>query len=162
MSEVLSTGHVYVVRNAAGEYKIGRTIDLTARLYSLNGTVGERLHLVHAMTCDDAVHVERFLHRRYFSKRLGGEWFRLADEDIEELKAISHVPDGALPELYEPERLITLTCQVPHHLNRAIERHVVRVNSRRSRHEEKYRKQDAVREALELLIQQHSLPDVLE
>lgn len=161
MSSVMSAGQVYTVRNAARGYKIGRTFDLAARLYGLNEAVGERLNLVHAMTCDDAVHVECFLHRRYFSERLGDVWFRLADEDVQELKAIGHVPDGPLPEIYEPERPITLSCQA-HHLNRAIERPVVRVNRTRRRYEEKYRKQDAIRGALELFIQHHPLLEAPE
>jgi len=48
----------------------------------------ERLH---SISCQDAVAAELTLHKKFSSKRVKGEWFKLSRADIEQIKAIHNL-----------------------------------------------------------------------
>lgn len=51
--------------------------------------------LVHAIASDEPYKVEKALHRRFRDQRVQGEWFLLAQDDIDRLKLLSSVPTYA-------------------------------------------------------------------
>ena len=70
---------VYIIR--AGEHgpcKIGWADDIEARRRQLQGAHPELLHVLR--TIDGARTVERWLHKRFATLRLLGEWFRFDAE----------------------------------------------------------------------------------
>jgi hypothetical protein len=70
-------GIVYVLTDASGLYKIGRTVDLAGRLRDIalgNPTV----RVIAYFETHNAPAVELLLHGFYASSRVVGEWFDLA------------------------------------------------------------------------------------
>jgi hypothetical protein len=77
-------GKVYLLANSEwSQFKIGiSTKDIDNRLKSLKTGNGSEISLVKSF---DTIHhrkVEKWMHNKYNSKRLVGEWFALNDDDI--------------------------------------------------------------------------------
>ena len=72
---------VYLLR--AGEFfKIGWTNTLLRRIEDLQAGLPEVAELVHVIRTPDPRGTEALWHRRFSGKRVRGEWFRLAPEDV--------------------------------------------------------------------------------
>jgi hypothetical protein len=77
-------GQVYVIQS--GEHcKIGRTHDVRKRVLALQTGSPHPIRLLTVIATEDAMAVEKGLHRRYAHKRRSGEWFALTPEDIAEI-----------------------------------------------------------------------------
>lgn len=76
---------VYIV-GASGNYKIGHTKNLEARVSELQTGNAERLIIITVIQSHDPVFLEGCLHRKYEKKRIRGEWFSLDEEDVAYLK----------------------------------------------------------------------------
>jgi hypothetical protein len=76
-------GVVYVLK-AEGHphYKIGKTRQFTQRMSAFGIQLPFKVSLVHTLETDDIGWLERFLHKRFESKRVNGEWFLLNQDDI--------------------------------------------------------------------------------
>lgn len=70
-----------LIDNAAGLYKIGRTVDVDKRFAALS-VANPSISVV--MVIDD--NVENELHKTYSTKRVKSEWFCLTDKDINDIK----------------------------------------------------------------------------
>jgi len=79
-------GIVYLLRADNALVKIGITIDFRRRLATLNTLMPYSLEVVLLIDCDNCISLEQLLHSRFASKRIRGEWFRLCDDDIEQLR----------------------------------------------------------------------------
>lgn len=88
-------GYVYVLRADNGVYKIGQSTQIDDRIKQLSIQLPYELELVHVIETDHVINAEQLLHNRYAEKRRGGEWFALTDEDLEEIKALSHLHASA-------------------------------------------------------------------
>jgi len=88
-------GYIYVVRASTGEYKIGRSGDVSARLQSLITSAPCALELVHKIPADDCRSAEKMLHAKYFEKKLRGEWYRLDQADLADLLSMREFTGGA-------------------------------------------------------------------
>jgi Meiotically up-regulated gene 113 len=80
--ERASYGFVYLVKGHPGEYKIGRTKLVDRRLSELGATASIEHELVHEIKTDDPSGVEAYWHKRFATKRMRGEWFRLSPTDV--------------------------------------------------------------------------------
>lgn len=91
---------VYVVGPAnSSVVKIGTTTNLTNRVNGIQ--TGHPLLLLARWTCPGGVELEAFLHRRFDSIRMNGEWFNFEGSDpVDEIAKASErfyrLPDGAL------------------------------------------------------------------
>jgi predicted GIY-YIG superfamily endonuclease len=75
-------GYVYLVRAHSGEYKIGRSKDVRARLRSLATSAPFEFELIHEIPADDCASAERALHVQFSNKKIRREWFQLGEGDV--------------------------------------------------------------------------------
>lgn len=81
-------GHVYLITNDYNHYKIGVTKgDVSKRIRQLQTGNSERIELVNSYESDNYNHIERWLHRKLFIKRLEGEWFELTESEVLDFKS---------------------------------------------------------------------------
>lgn len=82
------SGCVYVFEAVGmGFYKIGRTYDLRQRRKNLVALPFD-IRLVQRIEVPDPVQLEALLHFRFRDKRVNGEWFKLNDNDLQEIAEI--------------------------------------------------------------------------
>lgn len=79
-------GYVYILQALTGEYKIGKSVNPKKRIGQLQTNLPGVATLVHTIETDQMLWLEQFLHSRFASKKIRGEWFALSDEDITDLK----------------------------------------------------------------------------
>lgn len=80
-------GYVYVMETEGGLYKIGRCSMRSRRIAELPAKMPYATSVVLQIACDDAPEAERLLHSQYAAKHVRGEWFRLDDRALYELKS---------------------------------------------------------------------------
>lgn len=82
-------GYVYLFQ-CGDLYKIGTSTDVEMRLKAVRkrapGTV-----LLHSVLSDDPYRAEKFLHLKFGSERVTGEWFELSQEDVHWIKRIKTI-----------------------------------------------------------------------
>lgn len=78
-------GFVYLMKST-GKYKIGKAACVEKRYRQIATMIPVPLELIHFIKVEDALGVEAFWHRRFKSKRVGGEWFELDAADVEAFK----------------------------------------------------------------------------
>lgn len=69
-------GFIYVLTDASGLFKIGRTADLDSRMISMRG-VNPTVRLLAYFESKNAPEMERALHNAFRHSRVIGEWFDL-------------------------------------------------------------------------------------
>jgi hypothetical protein len=79
-------GFVYLIKGHPGEFKIGHTNLVDRRVSELGATFPIEQELVHTIKTDDPAGVEAYWHKRFESKRMKGEWFRLKPDDVRAFK----------------------------------------------------------------------------
>jgi hypothetical protein len=87
-------GYVYLVRAHTGEYKIGRSRDVSARLRSLATSAPIAFELIHKIPADDCGLAERLLHARCSEKRIRREWFQLDHHDVIDFCQLKEFSNG--------------------------------------------------------------------
>lgn len=75
-------GFVYVI-GRTGCYKIGKAINVQARLKQLQSGSSFGLRILREWSTDDAYKLEKSIHRVLASKRRHGEWFSVSLKDID-------------------------------------------------------------------------------
>ena len=81
------SGYVYILKNGGRqEYKIGISDSIPKRGMQLSTLSPENLELIHSIKATSPKAVERFLHDKFNSKRIQGEWFNLSTSDIKWIK----------------------------------------------------------------------------
>lgn len=83
------SGFVYLVQSPTGAYKIGRTVDPDNRMRTFLIKLPFEVEYVCVIPTSDMRGLESELHAKFASKRLRGEWFALAAEDIEYIKGLA-------------------------------------------------------------------------
>ena len=83
------SGYVYLLRGQ-GYYKIGLTKNVDRRIGEISPTVPFETEIVCIIATDDIHGTEAELHNKFADKRVKGEWFELADEDVNYISALSN------------------------------------------------------------------------
>lgn len=79
-------GYVYIIE-CQGFYKIGRAIDPEKRVKSLIRTIMPfDFNLYFKVPCHNSARTERFLHHEFRACHVRGEWYRLSDEELAQVK----------------------------------------------------------------------------
>ena len=83
-AEVDKSGYVYLLKG--GEYyKIGRTNDINRRVTEVGILLPFEVKLVCSIETDDMCYLETSLRKRFADKRVGGEWFKLDEDDVQSI-----------------------------------------------------------------------------
>lgn len=86
-------GFVYVIKSSTGLFKIGHANDVWRRFdQHRHDYPGETLDMVSVIEADNRYECEKFLHKRFSAKRVRGEWFDLAPDDVACLVDLSARP----------------------------------------------------------------------
>lgn len=80
---------VYLLKTAAGHFKIGCTVNLEGRLKTFATTLPISSAYECILPCENMLNTERRLHERFRDKRQSGEWFDLSPEDVEYIKRLA-------------------------------------------------------------------------
>lgn len=81
-------GYVYLMRSGNGYYKIGISKKVEGRLDGLKRQFPVEIEVIHYIASKQYRDVERYLHRKYESKRIEYEWFNLESKDIKWIKSL--------------------------------------------------------------------------
>jgi hypothetical protein len=93
---ILQSPVVYFVQADGDMVKIGWTTDLSKRLSSLRSSLPQQLELLRRI--DGGKVTEKWLHKRFADRRVGGEWFEFCPE------MMTIIPPDELPAV--PSRLL--------------------------------------------------------
>lgn len=88
---IAEKGYIYLIRASTGQYKIGRTKDISSRFNFFVVKLPFEIDLIHHFEADDMRKAEAELHERYKGQRVNGEWFDLDSQDVEVIKGISEI-----------------------------------------------------------------------
>ncbi len=83
-------GFVYLMQ-WEDEYKIGKAVDVERRQKRLARELDRDITVLHRIFSADYTRAESDLHRKYDDKRLHGEWFALAADDVAWLLSIDRL-----------------------------------------------------------------------
>lgn len=81
--ELPINGYVYIVRSVTGHCKIGCAKDPNDRLRTFGVKLPFEIELDLLIPTDDHRALEKKLHQLFDYERVGGEWFKLSESDIE-------------------------------------------------------------------------------
>ncbi|ATW59350.1 hypothetical protein Cl131_gp082 [Aphanizomenon phage vB_AphaS-CL131] len=86
-------GWIYVIHAVdLGLFKVGCSKNPEARLGQLiKSQIPSELVLVHQSKSDSMYADEKMIHKLYASRQVSGEWFRLTNEDLAQIKTLSFV-----------------------------------------------------------------------
>lgn len=74
---------LYLIENPENEtYKIGKSKNPNKRLKQLQTANGIKLNLIHCFESEFVDTIERYLHKRFLSCKIEGEWFKLNKEQV--------------------------------------------------------------------------------
>lgn len=93
-SDTDRSGFVYVIQDASGLVKIGRTKDIEKRLRALSTGASSTLSVVTYWSCEDAAEREAIEHEFWSEYRVRGEWFCIPDHILNIWREFSgsHMP----------------------------------------------------------------------
>ena len=83
------SGFVYLLKGETGQYKIGKAKNPENRLKTFTVKLPFHVEYVCTIRTVDMRELEQALHEQFADKRIDGEWFDLATEDIEYIKAMA-------------------------------------------------------------------------
>lgn len=75
--------YVYLIKADNGLIKIGIASDVNGRFINIDSMSPVPLSLLFSFYNEDALRVERKLHKRFAAKRVKGEWFNLSRNEID-------------------------------------------------------------------------------
>lgn len=83
------SGYVYLIQSPTGFYKIGRTTNPKDRMKTFSVKLPFEVEYVCIIQTEDMYGLEQSLHQQFASKRVNGEWFQLAPDDVEHIKGMA-------------------------------------------------------------------------
>jgi predicted GIY-YIG superfamily endonuclease len=82
-------GFVYLMRSGNGYHKIGITKNIKQRVNGIRIEFPIEIDVVHYIASNNHRGVEKFLHKKYSSKRVQHEWFNLEPQDIQWIESLN-------------------------------------------------------------------------
>lgn len=96
--------NIYVVKvNDQQLFKIGITQNVKRRVYQLQTANPFIVKLLFSSVSTSALLIETYLHKRYKSKNVSGEWFTLSESDLIEMQDIIANWEEVFKEICEKE-----------------------------------------------------------
>lgn len=89
------SGFIYLLFADTGLYKIGLSVNPSARAKYINQTMSENVIMLHTFPAQDRYEAERRLHDLFASKRQRGEWFSLSAGDVDYVRSLEKFEGGA-------------------------------------------------------------------
>lgn len=90
-----SAGFIYFLKESlTGTIKVGYSKRLDKRIFNFGVTLPFDIELIHVIFSLNVKHTEKLFHVYFKKKRVNGEWFRLTDSDIlniRQLKLPEHI-----------------------------------------------------------------------
>jgi hypothetical protein len=96
-------GYIYILSDGCGNYKIGRTAKLDQRIKQLAIQLPYKVYVAMAFRVVNSVYYEQKLHHWYQDKRTNGEWFKLDDGDLDEIRQHGHLRTVYREKVGQPE-----------------------------------------------------------
>lgn len=87
-------GYIYLVESG-GNYKIGLSNRPDVRMKQLGLQMPQAFQLLHTIPASNMAWAEKHLHQKFASKRLNGEWFQLAPDDVAWICALTELKEEA-------------------------------------------------------------------
>jgi len=86
------SGYVYLIHLMNTEfYKIGKTNNVSRRIESeISPKLPEEVGIICSIASTDCLSLEKELHAKFADKRKNGEWFTLAQDDIDYIKGLAN------------------------------------------------------------------------
>lgn len=86
-------GYVYLIRaiEPQSHYKIGLSKNPVTRIESLDVILPYPVEVIHLIKTDNMRGLEKSLHKQFEDKRVNGEWFALADADVQAICAMKGI-----------------------------------------------------------------------
>lgn len=103
--EARATRYLYLIRDGENSYKIGSAKNPKVRLDQLQVGCCRRLALIWSIQTELAKWIEDYLHRKFRSQRLLGEWFSLNAVDVQWIKSLTAEGVSNLWQEEKPSRL---------------------------------------------------------
>jgi hypothetical protein len=88
-NKIKKSGYVYLIQSVTGHHKIGRSVNPHNRLKTFGVLLPFEIEYIALIKSDDHIGLERYLHDKFASQRVNGEWFNLDPEDVEYFKALA-------------------------------------------------------------------------
>lgn len=85
----VESGYVYLIRSEQGAYKIGKSKNAERRISAMGVKLPFPIEPIQIIKTDDMNNLEAQLHYKFIEKRIEGEWFNLAPDDIEYIKGLA-------------------------------------------------------------------------
>ncbi len=82
-------GYVYLLQSPTSAYKIGKTKNPKDRATTFSVLMPFEVEFIVLIPADDMHALERELHNHFAHKRVNGEWFNLAPDDVEYIKSLA-------------------------------------------------------------------------
>ncbi len=100
------SGFVYLAAIEFGAdavfYKVGRTKHFKRRIHQLERALLRKIEPVRIFLCNDYYKGERFFHNKFDGKKIGGEFYKLENEDLKWLETLEGIDtDALLPISFE-------------------------------------------------------------
>lgn len=82
--------YVYLIQDTSitGYFKIGKTNCPSRRMNEFGVKLPMDLMVIHIIPCKNMSQLEAQLHQQYIAKRVNGEWFTLAPQDVSDIKEL--------------------------------------------------------------------------
>lgn len=87
-------GYIYLLRAENGYYKIGRSVEISKRLASLQRDFPIAIKLVYSYRHSDYIKEEARLHSLYKEFRKQGEWFALPPKAVRAIRALGKISNA--------------------------------------------------------------------
>jgi len=82
--------YVYLIQEDFSKtIKIGYTCNPNRRLTEFKIQLPFEIEHIHTMRCAKGRETEKLLHQHYHKKRVNGEWFRLSEQDVDDIKKLN-------------------------------------------------------------------------
>jgi hypothetical protein len=125
----VSSRFVYLAIAANGLHKIGWSRTPTERMRTVATEASSSVRLLHQIQTEHATWLKGYLHRRFETKCVRGEWFRLDDADVAYIRSLVTDHVAALWEQTPEDKRIRLIIDTDDAIRRAVHLRALKMGS---------------------------------